>query len=143
MKVEAASSGDVPAVLDLLRAARLPPAGVESHFDQFLVARDEGGRLAGCVGAEVYGDVALLRSLAVSEAARSSGIGRSLVEALIHRSRERGVRRLFLLTTTAEAYFPRFGFEVVPRSEADPRLEASEELRGACPDSAVLMRLEL
>jgi amino-acid N-acetyltransferase len=48
-----------------------------------------------------------------------------------------------LLTTTAERYFPRFGFEVIPRAEADPKLEASEELRGACPSTAVLMRRRL
>lgn len=143
MKVEAAVRNDLPETLALLRSADLPEAGVEEHFDRFLVARDEQGRLVGCIGAEVYGDVGLLRSLAVSEEARSSGIGRTLVTALLARSRDHGLGALYLLTTTAPRYFPRFGFEPVPRSEADPRLEASEELRGACPDSAVLMRLEL
>ena len=50
---------------------------------------------------------------------------------------------MYLLTTTAEDYFPRFGFEVIDRSEADERLKESAEFRGACPDSAVCMRLSL
>lgn len=143
MRVEAASPGDLPEVLELLRGAGLPEAGVPEHFSDFLVVRDERGRIAACIGAEDYGDAGLLRSLAVAEAARRAGVGRALVEALVERSRTRGQRALYLLTTTAEAYFPRFGFDRLPRTEADSRLEASEELRGACPDSAVLMRLEL
>lgn len=143
MRVEAARPDDLSRVLELLDSASLPTAGAESHFHEFLVARDDAGRLVGCIGAEVYGDVGLLRSLVVSEAARSSSVGRRLVEALLERSRERGLRALFLLTTTAEDYFPRFGFAALPRDEADERLRASEELRGACPDTAVVMRLEL
>lgn len=143
MRVEASAREDLPGVLALLESASLPSAGVEEHFGEFLVARDGGGDVLGCIGAEVYGSVGLLRSLAVSEKARSAGIGRLLVEALLERSRERGLAALYLLTTTAEGYFPRFGFAVLRRDEADPRLAASEELRGACPDTAVLMRLAL
>ena len=143
MKVASAVRDDLPAVLELLRSADLPAAGVAEHLEGFFVARDDRGTLVGCIGAEVYEDIGLLRSLAISESSRSSGVGRALVEALLASARRDGLRALYLLTTTAERYFPRFGFEPVPRSEADSRLEASEELRGACPDSAVLMRLEL
>jgi N-acetylglutamate synthase-like GNAT family acetyltransferase len=45
----------------LLRDSDLPLAGVEEHFDSFLVARTDEGALAGCVGLETYGDVGLLR----------------------------------------------------------------------------------
>lgn len=54
-----------------------------------------------------------------------------------------GIATLYLLTTSAEAYFRRFGFESLARDQAVPALEASEELRGACPASAVLMRILL
>ncbi|MCI0572486.1 MAG: hypothetical protein L0Y66_17160 [Myxococcaceae bacterium] len=47
---------------------------------------------------------------------------------------------LYLLTTTAAESFPRFGFTHVDRSSLPPELHASEELRGACPASAVVMK---
>jgi amino-acid N-acetyltransferase len=134
---------DLPAVLALLRDSSLPSAGVEDHFDSFVLARDEGGRLVGCVGLETYGNIGLLRSLAVESTRRGDGVGKDLVEELLAMARSRGVETLYLLTTTAELYFPRFGFEVIPREEADPKLARSEELRGACPSSAVLMRRRL
>lgn len=138
-----ARDSDLDDVLSLLENSSLPSAGVEEHFENFLVARDEARRFLGCIGLEAYGDVGLLRSLAVTTDSRGSGIGRALVERLFAEARGRGVRTLYLLTTTAERYFPRFGFERLPRAEADPSLLASEELRGACPDTAVLMRLRL
>jgi amino-acid N-acetyltransferase len=58
-------------------------------------------------------------------------------------ARSGGARELYLLTTTAEGYFPRLGFERIARDELPAALAASEELRGACPASAVTMRLRL
>jgi N-acetylglutamate synthase-like GNAT family acetyltransferase len=116
---------------------------VEEHFGSFLVARDGRGLLFGCIGLETYGKVGLLRSLAVESARRGEGVGNGLVEELFASARSRGIETLYLLTTTAERYFPRFGFEVIPRAEADVKLAASEELRGACPATAVLMRRRL
>lgn len=140
--IEPISANDHAAVSSLLEDAELPTAGVFEHVESFLVARDHE-TLVGCIGLEVYGDVALLRSLAVTSSTRSAGVGRRLVEGLIDRARSSGVRVLYLLTTTAEEYFPRFGFERIPREQVDERLQASEELRGACPDTAVSMRLAL
>lgn len=133
----------LPEVLALLRESDLPLAGVEEHFGSFLVARSEEGTLAGCVGLERYGDVGLLRSLAVAAPARGTGLGASLVERLLELARSNGITTLYLLTTTAESYFPRFGFERIAREESNPKLEDSAELRGACPASAVLMRRKL
>jgi amino-acid N-acetyltransferase len=134
---------DLSEVLALLRDSDLPLAGVEEHFESFLFARTDEGTLAGCVGLETYGDVGLLRSLAVAAPARGAGLGARLVERLVDLARSKGVLTLYLLTTTAESYFSRFGFERLVREEADPRLEDSAELRGACPASAVLMRRKL
>ncbi len=137
--MDGAEPGALPEVVALLQESSLPVEGAAQHFDSFLVARDGEGRLIGCVGLEVYGDVGLLRSLAVKRAARGSGLGARLVERLFDLARSKGVETLYLLTTTAEDYFPRLGFERLSRDEVDPKLAESEELRGACPASAVLM----
>lgn len=140
--IESVGANDHAAILSLLENAELPIAGASDHFSSFLVARD-GDKIVGCIGLEAHGDVALLRSLAASNAVRGGGVGRRLVESLIVRARADGVSVLYLLTTTADGYFPRFGFERITRGEIDERLQVSEELQGACPNSAICMRLGL
>lgn len=135
--IEAGQRGELSWILELLEEADLPVAGV-THAESFLVAREQE-RLIGCIGLEVYGDVGLLRSLVVRPETRGSGLGKLLVEQLLETARARGVSTMYLLTTTADEYFPRFGFEPIPRDQADSRLQASEEFRGACPDAAVCM----
>ncbi|MBV9947898.1 MAG: GNAT family N-acetyltransferase, partial [Myxococcales bacterium] len=44
-----------------------------------------------------------------------------------------------LLTTTADSFFPRFGFQHIAREDVPPELRASRELQGACPASAIVM----
>lgn len=137
--VRLATPGDYPGVVGLLRASGLPTAGLKPGLPDFLVA-EVGGKVVGAVGLEVYGDRALLRSAVVDAGRRGTGVGQDLVETLLQRARSRGVREVYLLTTTAEDYFPRFGFSTISRTEVAPAVRASEEFRGACPDTAVAMR---
>jgi len=62
-----------------------------------------------------------------------------LVEQLLERAEEAGIDELFLLTTTAEEYFPRFGFTRTTRAAVPDAVKSSAEFRGACPDTAVVM----
>jgi amino-acid N-acetyltransferase len=50
-----------------------------------------------------------------------------------------GIEELYLLTTTADQYFPRFGFTRTTRSAVPDAVKASAEFQGACPDTAVVM----
>jgi N-acetylglutamate synthase and related acetyltransferases len=72
--------------------------------------------------------------------ARSTGLGLALVDRILRHARERGLGAVYLLTTTAEGYFPRFGFTRVARDEVPDPVRASVEFREACPASAVAMR---
>jgi amino-acid N-acetyltransferase len=134
-----AAPGDFAGVVHLLEAAELPTAGLDRSLPDFLVA-EENGRVVGAVGLEVYGDCALLRSAVVDAGRRGSGLGIDLVETVLRRAGTRGVREIYLLTTTAEQFFPRFGFARIPRDVVAAPVRASEEFRGACPDSAIAMR---
>ena len=51
----------------------------------------------------------------------------------------RGIRALYLLTMTAEHYFPRFGFTVVPRDVVPQEIADTLEFKSACPASATAM----
>jgi amino-acid N-acetyltransferase len=139
MKIRPATSDDLGAVESLLSASNLPLDGVKENFSTFVVAEDEGA-IAGAIGLEKFGPVALLRSAVVSPEYRGSGVGSRLVEKVLERAEEEGIEELFLLTTTAENYFPRFGFMRTARSAVPSAMQASAEFQGACPDSAAVMK---
>jgi amino-acid N-acetyltransferase len=126
----------------MLGQAKLPAAGVEEGLSHFFVA-DNGGTLVGAAGLELYEASALLRSVVVEDSWKGTGVGRSLIDRALEEARRRGVDDVFLLTTTAEHYFPRFGFACVSRDSVTEAVKASVEFQGACPSSAVVMRKRL
>jgi N-acetylglutamate synthase-like GNAT family acetyltransferase/protein-tyrosine-phosphatase len=136
-----AAAADHAGVAALLAASDLPLAGVPTDLEGFVVADD--GRIVGAAAVEVYGQVGLLRSVAVDPACRARGLGAALVDRALDRARRLGVDDVFLLTTTAERYFPRHGFAVASYEQLPDALRQSAEFRGACPASAVLMHRRL
>ena len=133
-----ARDADWDAIRALLEANALPLAGAREHLAHFVVA-DRDGAVLGCAAIERHGDAALLRSVAVAPGSQGHGVGERLVRALLADAPGQGMHALYLLTTTAAGWFPRFGFAPVPREAAPPALRASAEFQGACPASAVLM----
>jgi amino-acid N-acetyltransferase len=141
-EIRPAADADYPAVMALLEAAGLPTAGVPRTLGEFLVA-DAGDGLAGAIGLERYGSGALLRSAVVRPDDRGTGIGAALVRAVLDRARDAGLREVYLLTTTAERWFPRFGFTRIEREQVPDAVRASVEFREACPASAAVMRVRI
>ncbi len=129
---------DLKRIASLLKGASLPTLGVAEHLQTFLVA-EEKRTLIGAIGLEVYDDTALLRSAVVAPERRSTGIGSNLYSQLLQRARNLGVRRLVLLTNTAEEYFRRKGFRTVDQKTITGPVTASVEFTGACPSHAVCM----
>jgi N-acetylglutamate synthase-like GNAT family acetyltransferase len=136
--LRAASPLDLPAVERLLTTSRLPLDGVREAIATFVVA-EAGQEIVGVAGLEVCCDNALLRSVAVADAWRSRGLGRALVSRVVSDAEARGIRALYLLTTSAERYFPSFGFREITRAEVPADIRETAEFRGACPASATVM----
>src|SRR5438093_4057410 len=113
--IRPARSGDLAGIERLLTAAHLPLAGVAGALEGFVVAESDGA-IVGTAALELCSDNALLRSVAVAPEWRSRGLGRALVTRVIADAESRGLRALYLLTTTAERYFPSFGFREVARA---------------------------
>ncbi len=133
---------DIRAVQELLEQSGLPTAGVEEWLQHFLVA-DSDGEVVAVAGLELYGGSALLRSVAVRPAWRGSGLGRQLVDRLVSEAQRQRVHDIYLLTTTAEHYFPRLGFGCITRDDVPREVRGSVEFTGACPASAVVMQKKL
>jgi len=142
MQIRSATPSDVPAVERLLSDSQLPTVGVKDIIGDFLVAEADND-VVGVVGMEYCCNYGLLRSTAVASAWRGKGIAKQLVERIIARAESRGINALYLLTTTAESYFPSFGFKTTTRATVPPEVQATDEFKGACPASATVMALEL
>jgi len=140
--IRRAGEGDFGGVKSLLEEGGLPILGVAEHFDSFLVAEWDG-RLVGAIGLEYYGDTGLLRSTVVDQALRGTGIGAMLYARLLELAHARGIRRLILLTNTAESYFAAKGFRSIDRTLLTGPVTSSVEFTDACPSHAVCMELVL
>jgi amino-acid N-acetyltransferase len=126
-------------VVALLEAEGLPASDLtDAHLDHFFFTGTDGAPSA-LVGLEIYGDAALLRSLVVSAAARTQGLGSALVLHAEQYAAARRVHSLDLLTTTAAAYFEHRGYRRIDRSEAPPSIHSTREFSSLCPSSSAFM----
>jgi UDP-N-acetylmuramate: L-alanyl-gamma-D-glutamyl-meso-diaminopimelate ligase len=138
-----ARAADMGAVRDLLRELELGPDDItEASASSFYILENENG-FVGSVGLEVYDEDAILRSLAVKKEARGVGYGWMLADTVIDIARQRGVKRIYLLTATASDFFAaKHGFRVVDLSTVAP--EVAESTTFAQRDERdVAMRLDL
>jgi amino-acid N-acetyltransferase len=139
---------DRPALTALLTetnliATDLPTALGESTQSTFLLAFSDDGALVGVAGLEPLGTLGLLRSVAVAPSHRGQYIGQTLVDGLLHAARHNGLTHLCLLTTTADTYFERLGFERVDRADVPEPVQQTPQFSSLCPTSAVVMLLAL
>lgn len=123
----------------ILRDAGLPTADLQpGHLEDFFGCGAEK-EPKGVVGLEIYGPDALLRSLAVDAGARGRGCAKALVAQAERYAASRGVRRVYLLTTTAEKFFERLGYRAVARDDAPEAIRKTAEFSSLCPSSSAFM----
>jgi amino-acid N-acetyltransferase len=130
---------DLEEVLTLLKLVDLPVEGVKEHFNNFFVVKKEK-TVVGCVGMEIYENVALLRSVALHPSVQGEGIGRQMVKKMEAFSVEKRVQTIYLLTDTAENFFLKLGYKIIPRADTDQRIKQSIEFKMLCPSSPVLVK---
>ena len=140
--IESARDTDLPEIRALLQRLGLPLEGVGDHVHTMLVAREDG-HVVGTAALELYPDGALLRSVAVDPRRQGQRLGHELTDAALRLARAHHVEAVFLLTTTAERFFPKFGFAPIRRDEIPLSVRESVEVQSACPASATVMRKPL
>lgn len=85
---------------------------------EFVVAEVDG-RVIGCGALHVmWRDLAEVRTLAVSAEVKRQGVGAAMMNALLERAQELGVKRVFCLTFETE-FFAGFGFEEISNVPVD------------------------
>jgi amino-acid N-acetyltransferase len=139
LQIGAGTAQDSAHIRALLAAAQLPTDDLDSIAPYCVVVRDEAERVVGTGALQWFGDVALLRSVAVAAEFRKAGLGRRIVAELEKTARAAGISQLVLLTTTARGFFESLGYRVIDRQTVPQGLHQSEEFRSLCPSSAVCM----
>ena len=100
---------DLPEMTRLLESAGLPARSIEPFIDTFMVAELDGA-LVGVGGIEVYGDTAVLRSVAVDDALRGTGVGHGLSVRLTGLAYLHRVNDIYLFTGEAWRFWEKQGF---------------------------------
>ncbi|MGD8306897.1 MAG: arsenic resistance N-acetyltransferase ArsN2 [Ignavibacteria bacterium] len=136
------NSGEVNLIKDLLSLANLTVNGVEQNVRNFL-SLYYNESLIGTIGLEIYDNNALLRSLAIDKQYQNRGFGKMLCSEIINKAQIKNIKKLYLLTETAEKFFESLGFEKIPRESADDLVKTSEEFSSICPSTAICMQLTL
>lgn len=142
IRFAAATPADEPAIRKLLQDAGLPHEDFSAHLFSYITAK-EGTILIGAIGMEVYGGVALLRSLVVDANHRGTGIGGALYNIIERQARANGVQTLYLLTQTAEKFFTSRGFTVIKRGDAPAPIRQTDEFVTLCFVYAICMKKEI
>lgn len=133
-----ATPADRPVLITLLTQVDLLTDDLPEDLSTFTLAFDDD-KLAGAAGVEAFGPTGLLRSVAVSPVYQQKQIGRHLVDASLKQAHKQGVERLYLITTTADGYFERLGFERVTRTDVPEAIARTRQFSDLCPASSVVM----
>jgi amino-acid N-acetyltransferase len=142
-EIRPARPADLPAVLALLGQSGLPVDDLREGLPALFFIAEDGGTIVAGGGIERLGEYGLLRSLAVAGSLRGSGLGRHLVECCEAAARTAGLDTLYLLTTSADAFFAHLGYEVVARDRVPASVTAHAQFRSLCPASAKCLRKNL
>ena len=126
-------------VIALLSTEKLPTDDLAEQLDNFLVAL-ENDELIGVAGMEVFGQSALLRSVAVRPAYRNKNIAGKLVQGIENLAYEKNIKAIYLLTETASGYFFKMNYLQIIRSEVPADVQGSSEFSFVCPQSAIVMK---
>ena len=132
LHVRPAAIGDVPTILHLLEIysaqGNLLPRTMNELYrhlrDFFVIEADnpppppsyrQNPTAKACGALEIFTeDLGEVRSLVVDDAWKGKGLGRKLVEQLIHEARAIGLKRLMALTYVPE-FFHKLGFQTVAK----------------------------
>ena len=108
--IRRATEADLPIIGKFLLAESMPLFDYEQYLDTFWVL-DADAEVTGCIGLEIYGASALLRSIVVSPATRGTGDGHKLTSHWLDEARSRDACTAYLFTMDKAPFFSRYGFE--------------------------------
>ncbi len=140
--IQAAGKKDIKEITGLLNDNKLPTTDIKEDAVQLFVGLFNN-KIIGTVGLERYNQVGLLRSLAVEEAFKNQKVGTMLMDWLFDFCVNEKINELYLLTTTAEKYFLKLGFQRIDRNTVPDPINKTREFKDICPASGVAMYMRV
>ncbi len=120
--IRKAKMPDVPELQKLINTfaerSEMLPRALNSIYESIrdFQVMEINGKIVGCCALHVtWGDLAEIRSLAVSEDVQGNGYGRNLVQACLEDAKDMGIPKIFALTYVPE-FFEKLGFVRVDKS---------------------------
>lgn len=135
VKIQLIGHSEIDSVKNLLQLSNLPNFDLDEAPVHFFGVK-ENGQLVATGALEIYGVHAILRSLAVHQTHQNFGYGRQIVRFLENKAIEKGIKQLFLLTSTAEDFFKKLNYLPMQRNLCPPEILSSTQFREICPLSA-------
>lgn len=131
IRVRPARTKDINAIADLcgpLIQSRvlLGKERVELYesVQEFVVAEDETGSVVACGALHVmWEDLGEVRTVAVAQSHQGKGVGKAILENLLSRAKDLGLKRIFCLTFEVD-FFKSIGFEPISETPVDPEVYA-------------------
>ena len=147
IEIRPARTKDIPGIRALIdtytlggRLLNKETVMLYEDVQEFTVAV-EGDVVVGCGALHVlWEDLAEVRTVAVLDRLKGSGVGHKILEVIIERARMVGVERIFCLTFETQ-FFGRHGFEEIHGTPVDPDVY-SELLRSYDTGVAEFLDLE-
>ncbi|UCF43690.1 MAG: N-acetyltransferase [Planctomycetota bacterium] len=150
MKVRNAKIADAKAICSLIsnyaeRDRMLPRsmADIYENLQAFTVVELNGNVVGCCALAIIWADLAEIKSLAVDEAKKGSGVGKLLVNTALGRARQLGLARVFALTLNPD-FFEKIGFQIIEKDSLPMKVWkdcAKCPKQQNCDEIAVINRL--
>ncbi|GAB4044382.1 arsenic resistance N-acetyltransferase ArsN2 [Spirosoma litoris] len=140
--ITAAQSADKGAIVALLAQAQLLTEDLPTDLPDFVIAKEESN-LVGVAGLERFGPVGLLRSVVVDPQYQGKQIAAQLVGRLLETAQASNLEEVYLITTTADRYFERYGFQPINRQEVPAVIQKTQQFSNLCPSSAIVMKRAL
>jgi len=114
------------------------------HIKEYVVAEAPGGAIVGCGSLKVYSqELAEIAALAVHADVQGSGVGRSIMEALMAEARGTGLAEVLALTRKP-AFFLKLGFLPAEREQFPLKVWsdcARCPRQNCCDEVAVVLKL--
>ena len=141
MHIVPVTDKDYQQAVGLLTENNLPTTDL-THTT-LLYALYDDHQLLGTVGLEIFGNEGLLRSLCVDNQVRKAGYGQLLVNYVEAEAKQKGLKVLYLLTTTADSFFANRGYQTIERSAVPQSIQQTPQFSTICSKTATLMKKEL
>lgn len=142
LTLKRASDKDLYKAEDILKQNDLMYEDIRSNNIELFFAY-KNNIFTGIIGLERFNNLGFLRSLVILEEYRKKGCGREICIGLLNYAKSKGIKEVYLLTTTAKNFFEKINFNLVKPEKIPKAIKNTGQFSYFCPDSAACLKINL